>query len=123
MDPIVPPTAGTAPQSAPLHLADRRPAADAAALARDPSPDLPLPPVAPTVPPSSVQGAAVTRSLLAAGAAEGVPAVPPVERVLKPYGITMLPSEAARARAEAAARAGQTDPACDRAAGPAGGRD
>ncbi len=71
----------------PLLKPDMRPTADVAALVRDPQPDLPLP-----IPASNGQSAAVTQSKLPATASsEAVKAVDPTERVLKPYGVAMLP--------------------------------
>ena len=74
----------TAAQSVPppLMLSDRRPTADSAALSRDPHPDLPLP-----IPASIAQKGAVAQVRIALDAFE--PAQ--VERVLKPYGVVMLP--------------------------------
>lgn len=70
---------------------DHRPAADAAATARDPRPDLPLP-----LPPGAgLAGIAVAATLGAEGARR-VTVVMPAERTLKPYGIAMLPEEASR---------------------------
>lgn len=96
----------------PTHVMDTRPTADAAALARDPRPDLPLP-----IPAGLGQTAAtLSASLVTAfGEAEGgnparrATIVEPVERTLKPWGVTMLPDEAARrAAAERAREAAET---------------
>ena len=78
----------------PTFVADLRPAADAAAITRDPRPDLPLP-----IPPGQGQtAAAISASLVTAAedagpaaAARRVVAVDPPERTLKPWDTAMLP--------------------------------
>ena len=78
------------PDVTPRHVPDLRPTADAAALSRDPHPDLPLPP-------SATQAAAVVQSAVPNIAEKDrpgtalMPNVTPAARLLKPYGITMLP--------------------------------
>lgn len=71
-----------APNTVPTYIADTRPSADAAALARDPRPHIPLP-----IPASTAQMAMVTAAKLGARPSDGKE----VERVLKPYGVTILP--------------------------------
>lgn len=71
----------------PIPQADLRPTADAAALVRDPQPYVPMP-----LPASNGQMGAVTESKVSASR-EGQ-AADPTERVLKPYGVTMLPDQA-----------------------------
>lgn len=84
----------------PLFAVDHRPAADAAATAQDPRPDIPLP-----LPPGAgLSGAAVSASL-GAETAHRVFFVTPAERTLKPYGIVMLPEETTRGMA----RTGRND--------------
>jgi hypothetical protein len=91
-----------APVSAPQHVADLRPVADAAAIRRETDPALPVaPPPAsgfhtmafpPVTPPSPVTRAEVGRTLLAAdGGAD--------DRKLKPWGVAMLPDSEARDQA------------------------
>lgn len=70
---------------APQIQPDLRPSADAAALVRDPSPQIPLP-----MPPGSSQTAVVTETRIATKSAQ-IDTDRPPERVLKPYGIGMLP--------------------------------
>ena len=83
--------------TAPRPTADLRPSADAAALARDPTPHAPL--GVPAVPPTSpAQIAAVTQAVL-----NGTKVRPPTP-VLKPYGIETLPNLPRDMRA----RSGQT---------------
>lgn len=73
-----------APQSAPppVARADVRPTADVAAMVRNPQPNIPLP-----IPANSGQTAAVVQAKLSSPA----DTVSPIDRVLKPYGVTMLP--------------------------------
>ncbi|KAA9005636.1 hypothetical protein [Histidinibacterium aquaticum] len=96
-------------QVAPSFVADARPTADTAALVRDPQPDLPLP-----LPPGQGQHAATLRASLVvttpeeARGTEGArrhSAIDPMQRTLKPYGVTMLPDEAARRAAAEQAQA------------------
>ena len=68
--------------SAPRVEPDQRPSADAAATRHDPHPEIALP-----IPPDNGQRGAVSQSLLMHNANT----VQPVERVLKPYGVTILP--------------------------------
>lgn len=79
-----------APLTAPPTRPDQRPAADAAALARAPRPDVPLP-----IPPNNGQIAAISQSLMPtrpdARDESSIAAVSASQRTLKPYGITMLP--------------------------------
>ena len=88
-----------APVSAPQHVADLRPVADAAATRRDTEPALPVAappatsfpavPFPPVTPPSPVTKAEVGRTLLAAeGGAD--------DRKLKPWGVAMLPNSETR---------------------------
>ena len=74
----------------PRHTMDLRPAADAAAIARDPRPHAPLG-VPAALPPQTTQVAAVSRALLDGSADAGFPPLKAPERVLKPWGIQMLP--------------------------------
>ena len=70
----------------PRAVPDLRPVADAMGIARDPRPDLPLGAAATApIPPPQV----VTTSASSGGIA-------PVERALKPYGVTMLPTRELR---------------------------
>lgn len=72
---------------APVMKADLRPTADTAALVRDPRPEVPLP-----IPASNAQMAAVTQSRVTASTkVEEVDKALQAERVLKPYGVAMLP--------------------------------
>ena len=90
----------------PLHVPDKRPTADAAALARNPRPEVPLPVAAPQ--PQQVTNtsyvASVSRSLmLATGVeeAEKTRSIAPateIQRTLKPYGIRMLPDDQSAGR-------------------------
>lgn len=75
-----------APRPAPEHRPDLRPAADAAGTQR--LTRTALPPAAAAPPPSPLQAALVGRALLEARAPG---AADPVERVLKPFGVGMLP--------------------------------
>jgi len=78
---------------APLVQPDTRPAADTVALARDATPDLPLP-----VPPVPSQQALIGQAALRGSEpdARARPDAPvtEAERTLKPYGIAMLPERA-----------------------------
>ena len=78
--------AATAQQAAPRYVADMRPVADAVALSRDPRPHVPMP-----MPAQSVSGGAPAAAT-ADTRPDRVEAKKAPERVLKPYGITMLPS-------------------------------
>lgn len=69
---------------------DLRPTADAAAIIRDTTPFVPLP-----LPPSTGQAAAVIQSRLPLTVARN--AIDDTMRVLKPFGIEMLPGLAAAA--------------------------
>lgn len=84
----IPPLAPTA-QPPPIHAADLRPAADAAALMRDPRAAAAITSVLPA---PVNQLAEVSRSLIASTAGEAPSAVALAERVLKPWGVTMLPA-------------------------------
>lgn len=92
-------------QAPPRVVADLRPAADAAALVRDPHT---AGRAAAVLPAPLAQMAEVSRSLLASAAAEGPAAVTRAERVLKPWGVTMLPATAGDDPRPAPART--TDP-------------
>ncbi|TNY32819.1 hypothetical protein [Pelagovum pacificum] len=85
--------------AAPVLVADQRPTADATALARDPTPETPLP-----LPASTSQGAATISARLGLSP-DAVGSLAPVERTLKPWGIRMLPDDAARQAARDRARA------------------
>lgn len=78
---VSPPTIA-ASTPVPVVVKDQRPVADAAALARDPTPLVPLP-----IPPQYTQKGAIARAQLTDTARDGTT----VERVLKPYGVAMLP--------------------------------
>lgn len=79
----------TTAQPPPKIIADLRPAADAAALIRDPRPAS----AAMSILPAAVsQLGEVSRSLIASTASEGPPAVEQAQRALKPWGVTMLPA-------------------------------
>lgn len=84
-------TATASVSTVPRHTADLRPAADAAALARQPQPHLPLGPAAASQPPQSGQVAAISRALLDTSDTSKFPPLKEPPRVLKPYGIEMLP--------------------------------
>lgn len=77
-----------AQQSPPPAVADARPTADAAAIAKDTTPHIPLPMAA-------TQNGLVNSAAMASGPEDaeksGDTNLSPVERTLKPYGITMLP--------------------------------
>ncbi|RYG93312.1 hypothetical protein EU803_04225 [Loktanella sp. IMCC34160] len=84
-----------APQAqAPQHVADQRPSADSAALSRNPRPDIPAP-----IAPATSQIGLVQQANLPPRATDDdgtadMPAPQAPERVLKPYGIAMLPERA-----------------------------
>lgn len=92
---------GPAMPAVPRHVADLRPTADAAALCRDPRAAIAsavLPAVA--LPAPTSQAAAVSRSLIGVTPVEQTGrTVAPPERVLKPWGVPMLPAEAKEASA------------------------
>lgn len=100
MDAIQPVGAPTAP--APVATPDMRPTADAAALASDPQPDTPMP-----FPASLGQQAEVNQSRLSPEDAIGE--VEKVERVLKPYGVSMLPHDPGETAQSEADQAPQND--------------
>lgn len=78
---------------APQVMPDLRPAADAAASARQDRPPATLAPAHP-LPCPALQAHALRSLLSSEGAGTGQPdAVDPPRRVLKPFGIEMLPSE------------------------------
>ncbi|WP_386682781.1 hypothetical protein [Loktanella sp. R86503] len=79
---VTSPIAAPQQASAPIVRADLRPTADTAALIRNPQPSIPLP-----IPASSGQNAVVVQTKLSLPA----DTAQPVDRVLKPYGVTMLP--------------------------------
>lgn len=96
--------------AAPRHVMDLRPAADAAAAARDPRPEVPVPAVPPAAAatPAVPSGALVSSTLVAAvsrsmlidlatdgGLPRGADGASPAERTLKPYGVVLLPRTAA----------------------------
>ncbi len=68
-------------------------------MARDPSPEIPLPPSL------SQQGVVSAGMLRGPSQTSEIKAVEEVGRTLKPYGISMLPSEEARETARDAAKA------------------
>ena len=70
----------------PTITADTRATADVSAVLRDPQPDIPMP-----FPASLGQQAEVIQSRLSASATLGQ--IEEVERVLKPYNVTMLPHD------------------------------
>lgn len=75
--------------AAPRVVPDLRPTADTASLVRNPQPDVPL-----AVPPSNSQQAVVSAGMIsAAESSEKSSAIKieKIERVLKPYGVNMLP--------------------------------
>jgi len=92
------------PAAPPPAEADGRPAADAAAMKTDATPEVPLP-----MPASPQQAALVSKVAITdteSDAASKTPGVSEAERMLKPYGINMLP-EKQDARPE------QSDPATE----------
>ena len=95
----VPSIQAVAQSSSPQPQPDLRPTADAAAVARDPSPEIPLPPSL------SQQGVVSAGMLRGPSQTSEIKAVEEVGRTLKPYGISMLPSEEARETARDAAKA------------------
>lgn len=99
---LVPTMSIAAPSPVTAQLMDQRPTADAAALARDPAPFMPLPIPSPYTQKGAVAEAQLTDTIRAVAAAD---------RVLKPYGVTMLP----RGQAGAAAKtdSGKTQDAAD----------
>ena len=82
MDTQVMTVASPRPAPPPAPQPDLRPTADVAAMIRDPRPDIPLP-----MPASISQKGVVAQAQLLPS--DG--AVAQVERVLKPYGVVMLP--------------------------------
>lgn len=82
MDSQILPVTAAQPAPTPLVQPDLRPTADTAALVRDPQPEIPMP-----MPASIAQKGAVAEAQLAATFAP----IASVERVLKPYGVVMLP--------------------------------
>lgn len=70
------------PAPSPVMRTDLRPTADTAALVRDPQPDIPLP-----VPASISQKSTVTQAKMSSPPVD----VSAIQRVLKPYGVVMLP--------------------------------
>jgi hypothetical protein len=113
-------TTAIAPVSAPQHVADLRPVADAAAIRRETEPALPVaaPPASsfpaipfpPVTPPSPGTKAEVGRTLLAAdGGAD--------DRKLKPWGVTMLPNSEASDQAARQQEAKEQRAARDKVAG------
>lgn len=89
----VPQVAQPQPQ-APQHVADQRPSADSAALARNPRPDVPAPMVPANSQVGLVQQANLPPRLAEDDGTADIPAPQALERVLKPYGIAMLPERA-----------------------------
>jgi len=76
-------------QPPPTHVADLRPVAGAAALARDPRG---AGAAASVLPAPVTQIAEVSRSLIASTADEAPAALARAERVLRPWGVAMLPA-------------------------------
>ncbi len=85
MDQYVNPIAAASSVPQAIPQPDLRPVADAAALARDAQPSIPLP-----VPASTAPVASVNQSRISPVEQPDI-AVKEVERTLKPYGVTMLP--------------------------------
>ncbi|WP_368184246.1 hypothetical protein [Aestuariibius sp. HNIBRBA575] len=85
---------------APRLVADQRPVADVAATVRDPQPNVPL-----AIPPSTSQQAVVSASMLEASETghNNRTEIKEIERVLKPYGVTLLPHSAQTAEKRQAA--------------------
>lgn len=96
----------SAPQAAPQPQQDLRPTADTAALVRDPQPSVPM-----AIPASMGQSAAVNASRMA-DTTTRVEETMPTERVLKPFGVAMLP-ESHEQRAEREASEAADEPAED----------
>lgn len=86
---------------APQVQPDTRPTADAAALARDATPDLPLP-VPPIPSQQALIGQAALRGIGPDARARPDAPVAEAERTLKPYGIAMLPERSSEEAAAAA---------------------
>ncbi|MFZ3583041.1 hypothetical protein ACOI1H_12815 [Loktanella sp. DJP18] len=82
MDTLIFPVTAAQPAPAPLVQVDMRPTADTAALVRDPRPETPMP-----MPASIAQKGAIAEWQLATTFSP----VASIERVLKPYGVVMLP--------------------------------
>ena len=108
MDRIDFPSVSRAP--APVHVPDQRATADTAALTRNPRPDVPLP-VAPIPLQGISQTGAVARSLLIEEPTSTTDPTLPIDkrlteapRILKPYGLSMLPDPRREARIEEANR-------------------
>ncbi|WP_377504457.1 hypothetical protein [Octadecabacter sp. R77987] len=91
--------------AAPRHVPDQRAVADAAATRSDPRPEIALP-----IPPDNGQRAAVSQSMMAPETGARAVSVQPVERVLKPYGVTILP----QSRTDEAITQTTADAAADR---------
>lgn len=72
--------------AAPRHVPDQRAVADAAATRTDPSPEITLP-----IPPDNGQRGAVSQAMMPVETGARTALMQPVERVLKPYGVTILP--------------------------------
>ncbi len=108
---------GSATQAAPRMVADLRPSADAAALARDPraAAASAMLPVA-TQPAALSQTAEVSRSMIG----QQVGAITEPQRVLKPWGVAMLPADPAPQQGTGERTAGDRR---DTAETPAGARE
>ncbi|MCF7699812.1 hypothetical protein [Loktanella sp. M215] len=98
---LVPLTSIAAPSPLTVPIMDHRPTADAAALARDPTPFIPLP-----MPSQYTQKGAVAEARMT----DTSDSITKIERVLKPYGVTMLPRGQADTKAQTDSREPQ-DPA------------
>ncbi len=89
---VAPPAVQPALQSAPPPVvSDGRASADASAIAKDPTPEIPLP-----VPASPSQTGLISKAALADSDSASkleTSAVSGVQRTLKPYGINMLPEK------------------------------
>jgi len=80
-----------APPTAQTHVIDRRPTADTAAVTRNPQPQVPMP-----IPPGQSQQAVVNSTMMNTEPAAKTRETIPIERVLKPYNVAMLPDPAGR---------------------------
>ena len=82
MEAQIMPVSVAQPAPPPTLQADQRPTADTAAIVRDPRPEIPLP-----IPASIAQKGAVVQARIASSDL----GLAPTQRVLKPYGVVMLP--------------------------------
>lgn len=85
------PVAPVQQSAPPPPQADGRPSADAAAVTKDPTPEVPLP-----MPANATQSGLISKAVIAekdAAPKLDTSGVSAAERMLKPYGINMLPEK------------------------------